>query len=288
MGFVSYDDLIAEITAGKRLVCPWSKSPSTAPVAGNWYSLWPVSGWPQAGAFSSTSYITHVRTNSSTLGNFCVGSSVNPDTKHLAYQWAMASAGAPPPTLMLVDMVGYYTMTIGAQQFTMDNTNGPDRYVSAGQSGLQAVFVCSTANGATATSISGMDYVDNNGNSAAMPLTTGVALTASVAAPSATLGARILTTLGGPFLPLQAGTTGIRSITDITFSANNTGAFAILMVRPLAIIPCPTAYVPAERDLVMQIAGLERVYDNACLAWLGFWPAATGCVLTGEVDVVWG
>jgi hypothetical protein len=60
------------------------------------------------------------------------------------------------------------------------------------------------------------------------------------------------------------------------------------MVKPLAVIPTPVAGVPGERDLVMQIANLERVYDDACLMWLAWFGSATATTLTGEVDVAWG
>jgi len=48
-GFTSYDDLISEITAGKKYQTTWSKAHTTAPVANNWMDLWPVGGAPALG-----------------------------------------------------------------------------------------------------------------------------------------------------------------------------------------------------------------------------------------------
>jgi hypothetical protein len=49
-GFTSQDDLTAEMSvAGKRLICPFNKAATTAPVAANWYHMWPVGGMPGAG-----------------------------------------------------------------------------------------------------------------------------------------------------------------------------------------------------------------------------------------------
>jgi hypothetical protein len=288
MGFTSYDDLIAEITAGKRLIVPWQKNASTAGVAGNWYHMWPVSGQPGAGSYAGTS-LQFVRTTDATTGAMYHGGNKAADTKHLIYMWGLASAGSPPPVFMLVDQVGYYPLTQSASQQVFDNTNGPDRYISGSQSGLQAVLVGTAGGGATASNINTLTYVNQAGATGhTMPTSPAVAVTVSAAAPTVNLGSRVLTTMGGAFIPLQAGDCGINSLTNVTFSAANTGAEAFLMVRPLAILPCPTANVPAERDLAMQIANLERVYDAACLTWLVYFPAATGATLVGEVDVAWG
>ena len=288
-GFSSYDDLITEMTAGKRLVLPWQKNATTAGVAANWYSMWPVGGQPGSGPMFTGTDLTHQRTTDLTTGALYHGGNKSTDTKHLLYSWVLASAGATPPIIMLVDMVGYYPLATGfsgALQ-TMVNTSGPDRYVSAGQSGLQAVLVNGALNGAT-VNINALLYVDQDGNAGAMPTVPTVAVTGAAVLPTATLGARVLTIIGGPFIPLAAGDCGMRSITSVTSSAAMTGLLAFLMVKPLMTLPCTTALIPSERDLVMQIANLERVYDGACLAWLVFFPVATGATLTGQVDVAWG
>ncbi|HUC96774.1 MAG TPA: hypothetical protein VMR16_03890 [Candidatus Saccharimonadales bacterium] len=289
MAFSSYDDLISEIGAGNRLQLPWAKLATTAPVAATWYHMWPVAGQPTSGALYTGTALNYQRTTDTTTGALFAGGNVSTDTKHLIYQWGMASAGAPPPVLMLVDMDGYYPLTQSASLQSFVNTTGPVRYTSAGQSGLQVALVGAAAGGATASNITALNYVDQGGNAGAMPTTVATAVTISVALPTVNLGARVLTTTGaGPFLPLGAGDTGVRSLTNITFSAANTGLEALVLCRPLATLPLPTALIPGERDLVMQIANLERVYDGACLTWFVFFPTATGVTLTGQVDVAWG
>jgi len=287
MPFTSYDNLISEMTAGKRLCLPWQKNPTTAPVAANWYSMWAVGGYPGAGPLFTGTALQHQRTTDLTTGSLYHGGDKAADTKHLVYMNALASAGATPPVLMLVDMVGYYPIVLSGAQQVMDNSSGPNRYVSAGESGLQAILVSTVNNGAT-VNISSLNYVDQDGNAGSMPVTTTVAVTGAVVAPTATLGCRVVTTVGGPFIPLAVGDCGIRSITDVTSSAGMTGLLAFMMVKPLATLPLPAALIPAERDLVMQIANLERVYDGACLTWMIFFPVATGATFTGQLDVAWG
>lgn len=287
MGFTSYDDLITEITAGKRLPLTYCKLATTAGVAANWYSLWNVGGQPGAGVLYTGTALQFQRTTDLTAGAMYHGGNKAADTKHLIYINGLASAGATPPILMLVDMVGYYPITLSGALQTMDNGSGPDRYVSAGQSGLQAVLVNGALNGST-VNISALNYVDQDGNAGAMPTTLAVAVTGAAVLPTVNLGSRVLTTVGDCFIPLAAGDCGMRSITNVTSSGAMTGLLAFLMVRPLVRLPLTTALIPTERDLVMQMGNLERVYDGACLMWMCYFPVATGATLAGEVDVAWG
>ena len=153
---------------------------------------------------------------------------------------------------------------------------------------MQVSLVNGAAGGTTASNLGPLNYVDQDGNAGAIPTTPAVAVTVSSALPTATLGARVLTTVAGPFIPLAAGDNGVRSLTDVDFSAANTGLEAFVMVRPLAMLPLPGANIPAERDLVMQLAALPRVYDGACLAVMVYFPVATGATLLGSLMVAWG
>lgn len=287
--FTSYSDIVAEIAAGKSLPLPFSKNPTTAPVAANWYHLWPVGGMPGQGVLYTGTSRAHQRTTQANAGALYHGGDKAADTKHVLSFLGLASAGVPPPMLMLVDQVGYYPDTQSAGSVSFDNTTGPDRYIAAGEGGLQCSLVNAAAGGATASNLTVLTYVDQDGNAGAlMPTTPAVAVTVSTALPSATLGARVITTIAGPFLPLAAGDGGIRSLTNRTFSAANTGLEAFVMVRPLAYLPLRTALVAEEVDLVQDIVNLPRVIDGACLAAMVFFPVATGAVVTGRLFVAWG
>ena len=289
-GFTSQDDLTAEMSvAGKRLICPFNKTATTGPVGANWYHLWTVGGMPAAGATYPGVALAFQQTTDTTVGALYTGGNKLPDYKDLIYMNGMANSGSPPPTIWLVDQVGYYPLTQSAVAQVFDNTTPPNRYVTVGQGGLQMSLVGAAAGGATASNITTLTYVDQDGNpGATMPTSPAVAVTVSVAAPTSTLGSRVLTTVGGPFLPLMAGDSGVQQLTNITFSAANTGLEAIVLVRPLAVLPLPTALTYGERDLVNQIASLERVYDGACLMFMVYFATSTGTNIMGEVDVAWG
>lgn len=95
----------------------------------------------------------------------------------------------------------------------------------------------------------------------------------------------------GPFLPIQAGDSGIGSVQSFQFSgAQATGAMNLVLCKPIASIPITTAYVAAERDLMNQLPSLPRIRDGACLMFLIFVGGiiAAGSQFQGYIDVAWG
>lgn len=95
----------------------------------------------------------------------------------------------------------------------------------------------------------------------------------------------------GPFVPLAAGDSGIRTIQTFQYSVTHTsGTTNIVLCRPLLTLPMTTVGVAAERDLLNQLPSLPRVYDGACLVWLMYAGAATpvSSAFYGHLDFAWG
>jgi hypothetical protein len=285
-GFATYDAIINAQTAGSKFRFDVTKIASTAPVAANWYDLWPVTGQPTQGAYGGTA-ATAKPLNDTAVGSIPHGGNVSTATKHLTSIYMNASGGTP--TLMLYDRVLTYEACVftAASSQGMTNTLSAARYVSAGQSGMKIARTCQTAYGATAANLTVCTYVDQAGTgSITAPTTTAIVLTVSCAAPTANLGARIDTSFG-PFLPMAQGSPGARSITNYTTSAANTGTTCWILARPLAVVPISAAGVTTMMDTVMQVASLERIYDGACLSWLALFPAATAATFTGGFETAW-
>lgn len=95
-----------------------------------------------------------------------------------------------------------------------------------------------------------------------------------------------------PFIPLQAGDVGVQRVTQYKLSTayGSAQAGALVLCKPLASIPIVTAGVAGERNLVMQMPSLPRIYDGACLNLLFFPGAATAAntPLMGFCDFGWG
>lgn len=295
MGWASYDDMITEITGGKKYRNEWNKAHTTAGVANNYYDLWPVSGNPAAGAYGGTAF-TAKQLDETAQGAIFHGGNVSTDTKHFVAAYAKASANTP--TIYLYDRVlTYEACAFNAnanQAFT--NTLPALRYIGAGEGGLKPLFTCQTVLGATAANLTQLQYTDQDGNATqSMPTTTTVAHIVSAAAPTANLGARVVipataaaTLPWGPHIPLAGGDGGVRLIANWTTSAANTGTLCIVLQRILAIIPCPTAGVASLVNLVQEIPSMERLRDGCCLALMAYMPATTAYTGDGGVELGWG
>ena len=290
MGFSSMDDFVNEVTNnGKFWRVDWNKITGTAAyAAGRWYDLSPLNGTPVANTWAGTSLNAQVPNEASTFSPW-LGGDVSPDTKHLTNIGAYSAVStAVPGVLMLVDMCLYYpgiSMNSAVAQ-TLVNTNTLTRYTDG--AGLRASLVIQSTAGATAHNIN-ISYTNQAGVSGrTLPVT--VAGTASAIVPHITHSGTAANNYG-PFLPLAAGDTGIRSVQSVTLSAASlAGTAALVLYKPLAVLPITTLGVAAERDLMNQLPSLPRLRDGCCLSLLYFAGAACAAStnIYGYHDLTWG
>lgn len=132
MGFASHDDFINEVTGnGKFRRADWNKNalPTTAQVAGVWYSLAGGAGNPPAqsllGAGTNLSFQGGWHDVTPNANGIQHGGAVSPDTKHiLNVSGFSAAATTMPCVLMLVDMLAHYpitTVTTATSQATINS-----------------------------------------------------------------------------------------------------------------------------------------------------------------------
>ena len=296
-GFTSIDDLINQVSAnGKFRRTDWQKSTfaTTAHTAGLWYSLFRGGGNPPADTILGTGTnlafqaLTDATANATGIPH---GGDVDGGTgfKHLLSAAAQTAAATTAPcVLMLVDLLGFYPITTvtttGAQ--TLNNSVTLPRYTDG--AGVQAFLTPSTVMGAATPSLS-LGYTNSAGTAGrATPATLPIGNTAAAVTSIVHSG----TGAGkfGPFLPLQAGDAGIRSVQSVSLSVSYvSGVLNLVLCKPLLTLPITTLGVTAERDLVNQFMSMPRVYDGACLAWLMLAGAATpvGSPLSGHLEFGW-
>jgi hypothetical protein len=157
--------------------------------------------------------------------------------------------------------------------------------------GVQALLVASTA-GTAGTGTFQLTYTNGAGtgskttpSSPALP--TNTATSPLLTIPYSGTGSGKY----GPFFPLAAADTGIRSIQNIILASAGvtTGVYNLCLVKPLLTLPLSVIGVAAERDLVNQIPSMPRVYDGACLAWLIYSQVAipNNTAYYGHLDFGW-
>ncbi|CAB4141137.1 hypothetical protein UFOVP412_33 [uncultured Caudovirales phage] len=218
-------------------------------------------------------------------------------TKHLLTMSAQtAGATTVPITLLLVDMLGCYARIDGnvGTALTLANTLTLPRYTTG--TGVMAYSVVAPATtGATAHNCL-MTYTNQaNVNTRSLPQ--------SVAATVSAVNSHIYHTGTaanniGPFLPLQAGDTGIRSVQTWQQSAANGTASTftnLVLAKPIMELQLTTQFLLSERDMLNQFPSLPLIQEaaatkNACLSWIAYAGAATPASTNffGVNRYVWG
>ena len=157
--------------------------------------------------------------------------------------------------------------------------------------GVKAFLVATTALGATTPLATTITYTGSTGVSG---VTTQMTINSNSPASSA-VGTIVHsgTSVGnyGPFIPLAAGDSGVRSVQSITMAASGSAStIALVLAKPLFSIPISTLGVLAEKDMLNQFTSMPQVQDGAYLSWI-FLAGATTAANTpffGYCDICWG
>lgn len=293
-GFSSMDNFINAVsTNGQFYRADWNKNflPTTAAIAGEWHCLARGAGNPGLGAIYNTGTNLAFQSTSDsdvTASGIKHGGNVSPATKHIVNASAFTAAATTAPcVMMLIDFLGFYRVTtvttITAQ--TTNNTVTLPRYTDG--AGVQCFIFNpnTTALGAATPNLS-IGYTNSDGVSGhTTPTTLPIGKTA--AANGLILYSGTGAGKYGPFMPLQDGDKGIRSIQTIQNSTSYvSGEYCVALCRPLLTLPITTLGVASERDLMNQVPSLPRVYDGANLQWLIYNGANTpvNSAIAGHLD----
>lgn len=274
-GFSSLSDLISEATAGgKSQYWNYFKS-GTGAVSGRHYSLWNVGSFPAAGAAPSARPGGSVPT-SATIGAIPFTDPGGSDTLH--FTTLQAQATAAPNTLMIYDRI-FHAATISHTINTAQSVTGvPTRYATTTSPLNFAFLEVTTALGATASNVT-MTYTDQSGN------------TAEAAVALAVIVSSVLTQIPHLpwFIPLNAGDTGCRTITNLTMSvANTVGVSNIVQGHPLCFVPQPVANSMVVMDGINSAFNLRQILAGSCLSFLEFKGVGTATSYSGDMTLVSG
>jgi hypothetical protein len=236
--------------------------------------------------------------NANMQGNIWPGDLTNGTaTKHLLTMSAQtAGSSTVPITLLLVDLLGCYARIDGnsGSAITLANTLTLPRYTTG--AGVMAYSVVAPATTGTTAHNMQITYT-NQSNIGSRGLPQTVAATASAVNShiyhSGTAANNI-----GPFLPLQSGDTGIRSVQTWQQSAANGTASTftnLVLAKPIMEIPVTTQLLLSERDLLNQFPSLPMIQESAatsgaCLSWIAYAGAATPASTNffGVLRYAWG
>jgi len=245
-GFATYDQIINALTTGKGQLQFFQKASITS-VAAFWYRLWNAAGMPGVGVDPTPALQGQIPARN-IAGALAQNNPTVPATLHVL---SFGAGGGTLGSLMIYDRlwhVGGISLTINTlQSFT--GVVAPSRHVDGINNLL--VLEITTASTATASTFT-VNYTDEH----------DAAKTATWALIAAEPVNRCY------FLSLAAGSHGIKSVQSCQLgTAKTAGVANLVLLNAAEIVVVPwVANQWTERDLVLQMANLPRVLDDACLA----------------------
>jgi hypothetical protein len=286
-GFLNHRELIEAVEGGQSTVFGFRKAPTQVTGTNIWFDLSMSPGNPNPNYYAASPLVSKRLAQSSDGGIFHGASPGIGRTKHLRRLMALVSTPttALPLPMILCDYLLYYPFVdmSSTDAQIMTQSESLTRYTDGAGVQMMAVEV--------ASQIGGVQFNVQYTNSA------GVAgrVTPTVRCNTQTSVGTIITTAAatagcaGPFLPLQAGDTGVRSIEACTFLTGDVGLVSLVLVKPLATLGVYDLQAPAEKDFALDNpATLPRIEDDAYLnlICLPSGSIASGQIL-GTIETVW-
>lgn len=285
MSIVNTKDLIDSELEGRVRQYVWRKTPSQASTAGIWFDTSMSPGNPPAqyyiGGILSSTVLAR-----STDGGLQHGANVTPNTKYLRSVTTMtATATALPMPMILCDYLMCYPFidTSVLEQQDMTNTNSLTRYTDG--KGVQVMAVLTNAG------VGGQSFFFTYTNSDGVAGRTSQTVVMNAATAIGSIVTSSVSTVnqsGNPFIGLQDGDTGVRSIQSVTMLGADVGLFALVLVKPLLRTAINETTAPYEKDALLIGGEIPRIYDDAFLGFLVL-PRGTlaATALVGDIKVIW-
>lgn len=289
MALNSINQFINAELAGQSTFATWRKTPTQTTGAGIWFDLSMSPGNPVPNYYASAPNIA-VALSQSTSGGIYHGGSVGSSgyVKYLKTFGAMTTtATAVPLPMLLCDYLMYYPfvdMSVSDYQPLTTSITLP-RYPTG--NGVQIMAVEVAGQSGVGNPMFQVTYTNQNG--VAGRVTKPVACNTQVVNGTIINTATATNFSNGPFLPLQAGDTGVRLIEGIRFFTADVGLIALVLVNVIENHIIRTIDAPSERNCFAEFSAMPIIADDAYLNIIccpnGTLSAAP---IHGYIQTVWG
>jgi len=279
------EQLVEAEESGKMRIYTWRKTPSQVTTTRFWFDLSMSPGRPVPKYWFDSTPLIAKTVNYSTDGGLEHGGGVSPSEKYLRMTSVHATAAtALPMTLLLCDYLLYYPSiddSVLTEQ-VLDNTETLPRYTDG--EGVQVIAV--SVAGRTGGARFYFTYTNSEGVSGRTSQT--VYQNSSAALGTLQSSGQNNNSASMPFIGLQAGDTGVRSIQSVTMLDADVGLMTLVLVKPLGTTSVQEITAVVEKDYFLEAGVIPRIYDDA---FLGFLCQPTGQLTTtalmGDIKVVW-
>lgn len=280
-------DLVTAELDGRVRAYEWVKNVNQVTTAGVWYDLSGASGNPRAKQWFDASPLVAQQIRQSTDGGVYHGADVGGDgfSKYIRGIRAQCVSATPlPMSLILCDYLIYYpSIEDGNLDLQlMDNTLTLPRAVSG--EGVQMMAVTISAR------TGGQSFFVNYTNSDGVPGRVSSTVVQNAVASPGSITTSATAVQGGaqPFIGLQSGDRGVRSVQSVQMLGADTGFFAIVLVKPLASSQIRGIDAVYDKDLFIMQNECPKVDDDAYLSLLALPNGSlSGLAVRGNLRVVW-
>lgn len=288
-GFRNTREMLQAQDAGKYLYASFRKQATQATAAGIWFDLSMSPGNPAPNYYIGTPG-AFTALKQSTDGGIRHGGNVNSigSKKHLRKLMAMTpTAAATPCGMVLLDYIGFYGFideSVLDEQF-LDNTIALPRYADGAGVQLMPVVVAGQTGGQPFT----VNYTNQDGvaGRVTQAATMSTQFVNGTILHSAQAGVAYVN--NGPFLTLQAGDTGVRSVESVTIGGiGDVGLFSLVLVKPLATFSLTGIDAATEIDYWVDTPSLPEIKDDAYLNFIALPNGSlSGAPIHGLIEITW-
>lgn len=275
--------------AGRYLYASFRKQATQTTASGVWFDLSMSPGNPAPNYYIGSPNV-FVPLKQSSDGGIRHGGPVGQAgfKKYLRKLMALTpTASATPLSCKLLDYIGFYGFVDESvlDEQPLDNTTPLPRYQDGAGVQLMPVVVAGQTGGQPFT----VKYTNQDGVSDR--------ITQSHVMSTQFVNGTILHSMqanaaypnNGPFLSLQAGDSGVRSVESVTIGGvGDVGLFALVLVKPLATFSLYGIDAPTEVDYLTDMASMPEIKDDAYLNLIAL-PNGTlsGAPIHGVIETTW-
>lgn len=251
----NYDGIINGRANGKgQDVTMYSGSQTS--VGLQWHSVIRSGTKFPGGTFAPANIPGGTATNRATTGSLSIGLD-NPTGTDLKYLITVGYTSSSTINMIMLADILVAAANINANSATSQtvDTTALTRYTGTASAGNLLTFEVTTALGATASNLT-VTYTNSAG--------TNTRSTGAQAMTTSAIAGRLQPTQLGPYIELQDGDFGVRSVESLIFSsAMGAGVLNLYIYRPLHFLPGVGGNVYVERDSTVQIDGLTELVEGS-------------------------
>lgn len=267
---------------GHTFFSGWRKQPTQATATGIWFDLSMSPGNPVPNYYIGPSGVfTPLRY--STDGGIPHGQNVAPKKKLLRVFEAQCASSAPL-AFKILDYLGFYPFideSVTDEQFLTNSVAVP-RYPDGRGVQIMPVVVAGHIGGGTFF----VRYTNQDGVSGRQ---TPQHVLGTQIVNGTIISSRVAANARAPFMALQPGDSGVRTIDSVVFEGvGDIGLISLVLVKQLAESYIREVTAPHERDFSMDMGSLPIIEDDAYINLLSL-PSGSlsGAPIMGYIKTLW-